>query len=87
MAQLQPCPNDFQREHLPIRDCGHQATLPQPLAYGDHHQVIVNQTKTCDNTLVQVHNASPELVGNGFENSKRYEFFFANYSLHIGSDI
>ncbi len=62
LAQSQIGPNHFHRENLAIREFGQWAALTQPRTSRDARQQIINQTKPCDNQLVQAHSHSPQQV-------------------------
>lgn len=55
LAFVQVHANDFHRHHLAIGEFGFRSSLPQSLSCGHARHYLVNQTKTCDNKVVQVH--------------------------------
>ncbi len=62
LAQLQITSDHFHRNNFTIRQLWGWASCSQSLVFGDHWYHLVNQTKTCDNKIVQVHENPPQRV-------------------------
>jgi hypothetical protein len=62
LAQPQVTSHDFHRHDFTIPQLWGWASCSQSVIFGDHWYHLVNQTKTCDNKIVQVHDSPPQMV-------------------------
>ncbi len=77
----------FHRDDLAISQFGHRSSFAQAFAFrhGWHH--LVNQHKTCDNQIVQVHDRSPHRFANRLRIGDFMSLFFRKNTCTSGKLI
>jgi hypothetical protein len=75
LTQTQIDPDYFNGDHLAIGQFGTWAAFTQAFSFCHYWHHLVNQTETCDNEVVQVHDLPPQKIAKSSEDSRLHEPF------------
>jgi hypothetical protein len=75
LTQTQVGSHHFDGHHFAVGQLGHRSSCSQAFSFRCRWQHLVNQTETCDNKVVQVHDVPPHQIAQSSEDSRPHEPF------------